>query len=277
MSYPSTKDIELKLMSLKMMKVRGYNLGFEETLLDKSIQEIQNYYHRNAHLVTNEMENRVYYNPLQSKESKIILPGVCKNNQKYINFPLLLLKCLNLKQDLEPKQLLSNIYYHPEEDVWTMVYFTSVSSGKLGQNEYRAINYVALMCDIPQIIFITKHQPTPQVMTNFNEPIIEGNITINVKRRWAQLFYEYELLLDIMNHIYVPKYTLVSSESRSEAYVIDLHVSKGRQMKSTDPVAKYMGWHPGYILLEETDLEIPGIMVIKEATYIVIVLGENGK
>lgn len=277
MSSLTTKDIELKIMSLKMMQTRGYNLGFEETLLEKTIPEIQNYYHRNAHLVTNDLEYRVYSNPLQATENKIIFPNTHKNNQKYINFPLLLLKCLNLKQDLEPKQLLSNIYYHPKDDVWTMIYFTSVANGKLGQNEYRAINYIALMCDIPQIIFITRHPPTPQVTANFNEPIIEGNITINVKRRWAQLFYEYELLLDIMNHIYVPKYTLVSSESRSEAYVIDLHVSKGRQMKSTDPVAKYMGWHPGYILLEECDLEIPGLMVTKEATYIIIVLGENGK
>lgn len=268
MSRFKESDIRLKILSIQMLQRRGYDLAFESELLEMTSQELRDYYNRGSHLITHSEENRILDIPEQDSV-KLARPNEFSGVKSYLNFPCFLNQCLKSKNNLEARQHLSNIYYHPENKNWILVYFTTINTNKLSQNEYRSISFIATSYGISKMIFITRNPPTPQVVTYFTNNFYDSKTTIKDEKITTQLIYEDELLIDIMNSIWVPKYRVISQEEKRKAYHGD--TSSGRHISASDPVVKYMGWSIGTQLIEEVDLELKGVLVNKEITFLTVV------
>lgn len=278
-------DVRVKHNSIKIMKRRGYVLGLEEEILDMSLEEILEYYSSGGHLTTSNEEIRMYYDVrnLPKKKKAILNISEKSDTDEYKNVHSFIQESINIgKQGNSLRRSLSNIYYHPKEDKYTMVYFANSSGGynkasSFGEAEYRAILHICEVYGIYELIIISTHPPTAPVKNKIEDFHVIGKVTINEPIRRKQFFLDNELLSDIISHSYTPDYRLSSMEEFKKSYLYPILPSKITLMTQQDIIARLMGFKVGDIIFYKAKLGIVGSLIDTDSGFIKIVAGNKEK
>jgi len=238
-------DATVKLNSIKMMHARGYQLGAEEELLDKSSEKVLEYYKKENHFNPNN-SFKIHYNT--DSNFKIIDPAD-EYDEEYMTVGKYLGEYKDADQmGTRSRKTLSGLY--KKDGDYCIVYFVSPSSTphkepSFGEVEYRNIMLVCSLYEITNLIIVSPFKATPSVAGKFHECFLEKHVTINVKQ-WMLQFFEYrELIFNLLDHEYVPKYALSSREECEDHYHSKEAPDKICMYNSDDPVVKYMGWRAG--------------------------------
>lgn len=266
----SNDTLKAKLTSIRMMKIRGYSLTEdEEDLLDLSFEAVLEYFQSKTHLTTSKKEVRVYHNPIQAKKKLILSPGERADNEdEYTNVPNFIYNSVNVAHS-DLRNTLSNLYYHPIQKEWCLVYFSSDREGKnFGDSEFRSITNIAELCHIYNLIIIAKGKPTPAAKAKIPELRRLKKVTVLEQHRHVQYFEENELLFCIIEHTYCPKYRLSSEQELYEAYYpFPIKISKIPSITVGDKIIKFYGWKIGDIVIEESFFPFVSSLVQGEITF----------
>jgi DNA-directed RNA polymerase subunit H (RpoH/RPB5) len=86
-----------------------------------------------------------------------------------------------------------------------------------------------------------------KIYKQFMEYETSGNV--NESSRTVEVFWDYELMIDLAAHDYVPEHSILTEEEEKEFFTqYDIKKKDMPKIKSTDPVARHYNMKPGQII-----------------------------
>lgn len=122
------------------------------------------------------------------------------------------------------------------------VYFPDEDNSKVGINSFKTYIKEMKESNIKRAILVTKNGTTPFVEREIERLLSEESITI-------EIFTEKSLLIDITEHILVPKYEILTTTEKDK--LLESLSIKDKQLSIqliTDPISKYYGLKKGDIV-----------------------------
>lgn len=265
---------KVKINSVKMMQHRGYQIPEEEFCTTESVMDVSNFYLEKKHIPVHPNQIRIYHDPLNCTGKQLIIPAgqELDDEEGYVNFHQFICQSLNLDKRNDLRNSMSNLYYHPVNKEYLLVYFTNsgLEKGKkLASNEFKAIIFIMESICINNLLIISENDATPTVNASINDVryIPEHRLTVTEKIRNIQFIQDKFFYICLLEHAYVPRYELSSVQKFKDLTNGTQKISSGHHITLDDPVAIFLGLHLGDVIIEHSNMSCITSLVNNEIIF----------